>query len=174
MIKVYIDTSIISRHFDARIKPPTADALEQIAKSSRDQVSFVISTTVDREIENAADDARRALLLFVARLSDRVEVQPHQFAMRGMRFLTSGQTQVRNWRDVIHGEAPLYAELRKIFDETDAEHIFRAIKSGCDYFLTLDHATILDRIAPNQAAVDQLCGSLQIVSPHQLAARLPS
>jgi hypothetical protein len=39
--------------------------------------------------------------------------------MRGMGSLTSGQLQVRNWREVIVGQAPLYADLLKHFDPVD-------------------------------------------------------
>jgi hypothetical protein len=170
-IKVYIDTNVIG-HSKGCLKDDDIPALEAIAKSKRDEVSFVISDTVEREVGATTDDALRALLVFVARLSERVEVQPHQFPVRSASFFNSGQLQAINWTGVRIGQAPLYADLRKHFSAVDAEHIFRAITSGCDYFLTLDYRTILDHVEKNQFAIDELCGVLRIVGPSRLAEKL--
>ncbi len=165
-IKVYIDTNIFG-HSEAAFRGADIPALEQIARTNRGEMSFVISDTVEREAGACKDDARRALLVFIARLFERVAVQAHQFLMRGsMGFL--GMPHVG--RSPRIAQEPLYADLRKYFDPTDAEHIFRAIRSDCDYFLTMDCTTILNRIDDaNRAAIEQLCGKLRIVSPYQLA-----
>jgi hypothetical protein len=67
---------------------------------------------------------------------------------------------------------PLLAELQKIFDADDAEHITLAVRSSCDYFLTLDEKTILSRVRSYSDRLNVLWGEIEFVNPEQLAKRL--
>src|SRR5207248_9496569 len=66
--------------------------------------------------------------------------------------------------------SPIYNGLSRIFDRDDVITIFQAFRSGCEYFLTLDHATILSRTADHAAELKRLCPALKFGSPRQLAA----
>jgi len=60
---------------------------------------------------------------------------------------------------------PLYKELNAIFDDDDAEHIFQAVRARCDYFITFDKKTILNRASKSQNEVQKICGTMRSVSP---------
>ena len=65
-------------------------------------------------------------------------------------------------------EDSLFTQLKTIFEKDDAEHIFQAIKSECDYFLTVDYSTILNRVEINKKILHDISPRTQIVDPIQL------
>jgi hypothetical protein len=67
---------------------------------------------------------------------------------------------------------PIYQALKAVFDPADAAHIAHAVHSNCEYFLTLDQKTILDRVKKHAAAVKDACGGLRFVTPEQLVQEL--
>ncbi len=75
-------------------------------------------------------------------------------------------------RTAADGQIRPYSQLCEIFDRDDAEHVFSAVKSNCDYFLTLDRKTILDRVPTNRDALARVCGGLRFVSPSELLAEV--
>ena len=71
---------------------------------------------------------------------------------------------------------PLLVSLRSIFADADPDgdpvHIFQAIKSGCDYFLTLDETTILRPAFAHQKRLVDLGVTMAFVDPLQLVRDL--
>lgn len=70
------------------------------------------------------------------------------------------------------GEDPVFSSLKRVFELDDAEHIFQAVKAKCDYFLTLDRSTIIDRVHSNRDFLARICPNMEIVDPGSLLARL--
>ncbi|GAB4273925.1 MAG: hypothetical protein Kow00111_27650 [Thermincola ferriacetica] len=68
----------------------------------------------------------------------------------------------------VEREEPLFTELKQVFDIHDAEHIFQAVKGKCDYFLTLDYKTILNRVTSHQNQLAIICKEMKFVDPVKL------
>ena len=64
----------------------------------------------------------------------------------------------------------VYSGLLPFFTEDDAEHIYIAKKSDCDFFLTLDHKSILNKYQRQKAGIDQVISPMKIVSPIELVS----
>ena len=164
MHTVYLDTSVVSRTWDLKIKEPDANALAQLAE--RDDLHFVTSYKTLGEILNTLDPKRRAMLRFVVGLMDKVRVRLLQYsgmiggAPIGATMIGAGSTD------------PLLQQLQTLFDRDDAEHIALAVRDGCDFFVTLDARTILGPVKANRDAVSKMCGALEFVSPKDLVALL--
>jgi predicted nucleic acid-binding protein len=159
-LTAYIDSCIVSRVADLRISNSSATALARIASCGR--LAFVTSDKTLQEILQASDPKRRAILQFILALLDKVQFRTLQLsgAIGGAPI---GSLPIGGqWTD------PLWLELQAIFDRDDAEHITQAVRANCDFFLTLDKSTILDRVKTNSAAVTNLCGRLRVVSPEEL------
>src|SRR5947207_528995 len=138
-MQVYLDTCFISRIPDLRIKPEDADAYAKIAKIPG--LRLVTSSTTAQEIAKTADAKRRSILQFLESLFAKVPSHPVSF---------SGLIGAAPVGAVMVGggsASPIYNGLSRIFDRDDAINIFQAFRSGCEYFLTLDHTTVLSRTA---------------------------
>lgn len=164
MRTVYLDTCVLSRIVDARIKEKPAAAYAEIVKK-RD-VQLVTSDKTHAEVLKTTSPVRNSLLQFLVALVERVPLRVVEFsgalggAPLGVMYLGGAITD------------PLLGELRQIFDPDDATHIAHAVRAGCNYFLTLDDATILSRARSNAERVKVLCESLEFVDPEKLAERL--
>lgn len=164
---VYLDTNIVSRLFDGRIAQAEADAMAQIAESKA--VVLLVSQAVLQEAERTLDPTRKSLLRFAIAMFDQIRWVPvatASFALGGAPF---GGAYLGGGPVVLH---PLLMALRGIFDEQDAIHITQAKLSGCDFFLTLDGATILSRRAALSAELTAEISPMRIVSPRELAQSL--
>ena len=67
---------------------------------------------------------------------------------------------------------PLLVRLKQVFDADDATHIAQAKLSDCDYFMTLDDATILARRSSIPSDLQAMLSPLKIVSPEELMSAL--
>jgi hypothetical protein len=158
---VYIDTSVISRGYDVRLRGSDADALEKLSEFAG-QIRYVTSYQVTNEVAQTKDPKARGILLLLAAVIEKVpwEVPEWSGAIGGapLGVLPIGGS----WTH------PVYAGLCEIFDRADAHHIFLAVLGKCDFFLTLDRASILNRITANEIRLAELCGNTAIVDPLQL------
>jgi predicted nucleic acid-binding protein len=159
---VYLDTNIVSRIPDPDVTEATANALRDICRSGK--CKFVTSETTLKEVRQTPNEPRNAMLQFLFWLIDHVEFHT-VFMSGGFGGAPFGTAPFSgDWKD------PFFLELRKYFDADDAEHILQAIRANCDFFLTLDKKTILNRIGQNQKEISNLCGPIIFVSPEQLLA----
>ena len=161
---VYLDTNIFSRITDLKISSQAANAYRALA--DRQDIKLVTSPKTIQEIKQAPNKDRASVLHFIYSLFEKVPLQASEYSA-SISTASIGSTPIAGgWTD------PLYSELKKIFDPDDAEHIFQAAKSLCDYFLTLDKKSILNRVENNQEKLAELCPSLVFVHPEVIIERL--
>jgi hypothetical protein len=158
---VYLDTSLLSRMRDGRVKTPDAVAMEGLSEFAG-QIRYVSSHQLTNEVAQTYDPKARGVLLLLAALIEKVpwEVPEWSGAVGGspVGLLGIGAS----WTH------PVYEGLREIFDPPDAHHLFLAVRGGCDFFLTLDRETILNRLSGNEVRIADLCGKTELVDPPQL------
>jgi len=138
-MKIYLDTCILSRLLDLRVKDNQLDALESIA--SYEPAKLVTSPKTLEEFSKINNPKRRKSLIVLFKIIEKVYAVPpvREYSPLfgdmpwGVPFGSSGELV-----------EPPYDGIRKIFDDNDASHVYFAYKSGCDYFLTLDQTTIVD------------------------------
>jgi hypothetical protein len=158
---VYLDTCVLSVIADdQKITLREAKALAQLAE--RDDLEFATSLKALDEILRTPDEKRRAILRFIFALMDKVHFHVLEFdgTFGGSAF--SEGTFADDWKD------PTLSQLQTIFDRPDAEHITHAINNRCDFFLTLDTRTILQRVQAHRDTVSKICGALEFASPESL------
>jgi predicted nucleic acid-binding protein len=161
---VYLDVSILSRIPDLRVTEGTANALQAISRSGH--YKFVTSQKSLQEILRTENAKRNAMLQFLFMLLEQVEF--HTVYYSGcIGGAPIGATPIGG-----DGEDSLFTGLKGYFEPDDADHIVQAIRGKCDFFLTLDQKTILDRVVTHHEEISKLCGTLAFVSPEQLCARM--
>jgi hypothetical protein len=160
---VYVDTSVISRIPDLRLKDEDAIALRDLGQ--RTDIRLVVSRKVAQELESSTTPRRAAMLGFLVTLFETLEWQSPGHA--GWMGALGGGDWFGAWFGRV--QDPLLLELRKVFDTADAHHVFQAVRTGCDYFLTLDSATILDRVVDHKTPA---AGNLVFVTPRGLLVAL--
>lgn len=160
-IRVYLDTNLISRMRDDRLRASDALALEQLSEFAR-QIQYVTSDKLTNEVARTSDPKTRGVLLLLAAIIEKVPWEIHEMSgtFGGAPFgaLPFGGS----WTD------PIYAGLREIFDPADAHHVFLAIRGGCDHFLTLDRNSIIHPAKEKRERLSELCGKMTIVDPPTL------
>ena len=161
---VYLDVNILSRIPDLRVTEETANALRDISHSGR--YRFVTSQKSLNEILRTESAKRKAMLQFLYMLIEQVEYQTIYLSgcigCAPLGLMPIG----RDWED------SLFTNLKGYFERDDAEHMVQAIRGKCDFFLTLDQKTILDRLVTHREEISKLCGGMVFVSPEQLRARM--
>jgi len=167
--KVYLDASLISD--PSKIDNIREEELEALSiLSGNPRVKLYTSEKTKREIAKHKNLKKRNYLVFLYNLIKKIPEEntiksvPALFDMVMFNEATFGGSADR--------EDSLFASLKKIFDEDDAEHIFQAEKHNLDYFLTLDGRTILNRIREKQNQLKTLNLKIHIVSPTQLVKEL--
>lgn len=138
MIKVYLDTCIVSKLIDDSFSVDELIALNEISENQN--IAFVTATHMLEEINNTLDQRTKFRLKVLYQLLTKVEKVPITFVDGGFTIpfsfpLTFGTVK----------EDPVLSELKKIFKKGDPEHIFQAIKNNCDFFLTADYKTIINK-----------------------------
>jgi hypothetical protein len=159
--RVYLDTNLVSRIRDDRLREHDALALEQLSEFSR-HIHYVTSDRLTNEVARTNDPKTRGVLLLLAAIIEKVPWEIHE--MSGcIGGAPIGALPIGgSWTD------PVYAGLLEIFDPTDAHHVFLAVRGGCDHFLTLDRSTIIRPATEQRERVSELCGKMAIVDPPTL------
>ena len=172
-MNIYVDNSIISgivRHdWDKKFNDEIA--WERIR--DHELVNMVVSSVTYKEINGADSEIKKDLL----KIADGFKcIQLPTLSYGNVPFGQSrGSTQ-----------DPSLTQLRKIFTPlvkkdsapklenargkaltNDADHIYRAYSSGCDYFLTVDRKAI-KRYLKNQKKVKNYIGKMEIIDPPAL------
>lgn len=163
-VVVYLDTNILSRVTDLNIPEETAIAYRRLADIPG--LSLVTSAKTKQEMERTPNGVRASMLVFLFGLFAKVPWRAAEYggAINGAPLNMCALNG--SW---MH---PALSELRAIFDEDDATHIFQAFQAGCQYFLTLDEKTILSRARQHHAALSSICPQLQFRSPIELVEEL--
>lgn len=157
---VYLDTNILSRIPDLQVSEDTGKALAKLARMG--MIRFVTSQKTKQEILKTPNPHRSSLLQFLHALIEKVRTVPVYYsgAIGGAPI---GATPFGgDWTD------PSYAQLKRIFDDNDAEHIVQALRAECDYFMTLDQKTILGRAKNHAEEVESICGKMVLLSPEDV------
>lgn len=167
-ILTYVDTCILSRIIDLRFTKETGVAVDKLCNIV--EVDMVTSPKTLDEFMNVVDDKKRTALKLLFKIISKLQKK---------------ETTVYNpatWGSVMWGESvwgggsnsedPNYTKIKKIFDADDADHIYQAHKNNCDYFLTLDRKTILNRAKKYEKDLLLIPINMKFVSPVDLVEKI--
>jgi len=162
-MKIYLDTCVLSRLVDLRVKDNQLDALESIA--SYEPAKLVTSPKTLEEFSKVNNPQRRKSLIVLFKIIEKVYAIPPVRPYPPMFGNMSWGVPFRESGELVE---PPYDKLRTLFDDNDASHIYFAYKSDCDFFLTLDQTTIVDIARKNEKDVKTLLQPMKIVNPLEL------
>ncbi|MDB5260549.1 MAG: hypothetical protein JWN37_780 [Candidatus Nomurabacteria bacterium] len=140
-IRIYIDTNIFGRAIDGKMDQTNTESIERIV--SKKNISLYTSEKTRQEIKNNPNKGAQSYLQFIVNL---VTVIPEEHFIKEtsvsigeatLGSVTIGGTTTQ--------EDKTFTQLSVIFQQDDAEHIFQAIKSNAQYFITLDQKTIINK-----------------------------
>lgn len=161
-INVYLDTCIVSETYKGTIKDEDFNALDVL--SDMDRIKFLVSDVMKEELYKIKDDSQRKSLAVLYKIFSKCT-----------RHTTVHRMVVGAYGRMAYGRGsatydPLYASIKNIFTQKDKdpEHIFQAVKNGCDYFLTVDYKTILKKAEKHKAELEKICPNIKFVSPSTL------
>lgn len=169
MMKVYLDTCILSRILDARVTEETLKALDTLCNI--EDIEFVTSKKTLEEFLNTSDDKKRIALKLLYKIITKIPSH-NLVTFEPAPYNTSAYNKAPYGKALI--ENPLFTVLKQIFDDDDAEHVFQAVKADCQFFLTLDFNTILNRVKTHGIQISQICSKLIFVDPIELINRVSS
>lgn len=161
-IKVYVDACILSAISRLDWEDVDRDALDTLC--DLDNIDLTTSRkSLDEFLNYKGRDLRVALKL-IYKIINKTPSRPS--------LSYSGGWGSAPWGTMSWGGGSTQdikrTKLREIFDLIDADHIYEASESNCQYFLTLDRKTILKRYSKRKTEVDSLIGNMRIVSPTDL------
>jgi predicted nucleic acid-binding protein len=163
-LKIYLDTNILSNILSRKVNEDTLRALDELC--DLDYVKLVTSKKTLEEFLNTRNDEIRIALKVLYKIITKIPSEslireiPAVFGAVAFGEACFGGT--------VRREDPIFSELKNCFDKNDAEHIFQAIKANCNYFLTLDYKTILNRVPMYQSKLHIICPSFKITDPVKL------
>lgn len=131
----YLDTCIISGLAKGDLAEVELGALNKLlVASKRGEISLVTSELTGNEIRAIPESSRR-LHETIYNLLCNVPISQHTWTDSGLTLMgVGGGTRID----------PLYTKITQIVPgETDAQHLFQAVKSDCHFFITVDNKTIL-------------------------------
>lgn len=157
-VVVYLDNALISELADPELDHATVEALGELAE--QEGVAWVTSRVTLDEMLETGDSVKRGVLKFLYSLMDVTAYTPPESMVGvggGFGPIAGGE------------EEPEFRRLREIFQgRGDVNHVFQAVRSNCDYFLTLDHRTILHNAREHRGDLNEICPDLEFVSPSKL------
>ncbi len=176
-LKVYVDTCILSNLLDYACSMDFGSfqddmtALDKVC--NMDFVELVTTEKTLDEIIRTQDDTRRTSLKVLFKIMTKISsAQLLSFQPLGFNRMpfNRGGFNLPDREE----EDPLFSQLKSIFDEADAEHIFQAVKRKCEFFLTVDRKTILNRVGNKREKVGEFCPEISFVDPQGLLRELKS
>lgn len=167
-VKVYVDTCILSNLREGKLDENHLSALDKICDMN--EVELVTSKKMLEEFLNTKDDKIRIALKVLYKIMAKIPYESlltyQTSAFNRMGFNRGG------FNSMIQGEDYLFTQLKQIFTEADAEHIFQAVKANCEFFLTVDYKTILKKVEQNQRKIGDICPVTKFVDPPKLLMEL--
>lgn len=169
-MKIYLDTNILSNMVGGinRLTEDTGIALQKLAASDHE---FITSPLMQQEMEKTPNQRVKGAILFIYKIfGGAKKLNPETYLATGFGDALWGAVPFGGGRT----ENTVLSLLRQAFDADDARHIFQALSSKSDYFLTLDEASILKRYRNNHMNMRIFCqnGKLKIVNPIELVVEL--
>jgi hypothetical protein len=159
--KIYIDTCVLSSIRNLDWKDTDRDALDLI--SDLEGVMMMTSQKTLDEFKNSKDKNLMVALKLIYKIISKTPTRPS---------MSYGGWGSGSWGAVPFGggstQDPKLTKLRSIFKQVDASHIYEASESGCNYFLTTDRKTILNKYKSRKTEIDAFVGGLRIVDPVEL------
>ena len=159
---IYLDTNILSELHEPDMPESIAFALARLV--GIEGINFVTSIKTKAEILRTPDKIKNAKLQIFYSFINKTPIRRIYISHGGgIGAGAIGEHAIGRggWEE----PDPFYIQLKTIFDEDDAHHIFQAVVGNCDYFMTLDNKTILKRVARRSNEVKKLCGAMKFVSP---------
>jgi hypothetical protein len=166
IIKVYLDTCILSNLKADKIKEDQLNALDKI--SDYENIVFVTSDKMLEEFLKTTEDRIRITLKILYKLIIKIPSKPF-FRIEGGRSYpkTYPKTYFRKVED------ELFTNLKIIFPHRgDVEHIYQAAVGECKYFMTLDENSILKKANKFLDQLNNICPNLEFVDPVTLIDKL--
>jgi hypothetical protein len=133
--KAYFDTCIVSGIAKEDLSPKEQQALLQILRLyKKGDLILKTSSIVKEEIDRIPEKVRGRHEIIYSLISD-IPLSRAKWTDSGLTTVGAGGGS---------REDPLYSELKQLLpDNEDAHHVFQAIKSNLEYFVTTDYRTIL-------------------------------
>lgn len=169
-MKIYLDTNILSNIVGGinRLTKDQGIALQKIAESNNE---FITSPLMKQEMKKTPNQQVKGAILFIYKI------------FGGTKNLNTETYVATGVGDALFGAVPFGGGeteivdlllLRQAFDEDDARHIFQAISSSADYYLTFDEKSLLRKYRQNYMYMKDFCKKrkLIIVNPVELAEEL--
>ena len=167
MSKIYLDTCILSKLLQENIEDEQLVALDKISDNA--DANLVTSPKTLQEFCNTTNDKRRMALKVLFKIIGKVYAPPHT---REYSPLFGDAPWGVPWGEGGTITEDLFIQLKNFFDHDDAEHIYAAKKAECDFFLTLDMRSIINRYKKNKDKIEEFLSPLEIVDPVSLAKLL--
>lgn len=169
-MKIYLDNNILSNIVGGvnRLSNETGEALQKLAMSDHE---FITSPITQLEMEKTPNQIVRGAVLFIYKtFGGRKKLNPETYFATGFGDAPFGAVPFGGG---VVGNTAL-SLLLQAFESDDARHIFQALSSHSDYFLTLDEKTILKRYRENHMNMKSFCnnGKMKIVNPTELIKEL--
>lgn len=169
-MKIYLDTNVLSSIVGGinRLSEETGLALQKLASSDNE---FITSPLMQQEMEKTPNEQVKGAILFIYKIFGGAKnLNPETYFATGLGDAMFGAVPFGGGET----ENTVLSLLRQAFDADDARHIFQALSSHSNYFLTLDEASILKRYRNNYMNMKAFCdnGNLKIVNPEELVKDL--
>lgn len=167
-MKIYIDTNILSNLVGGidRLTEETGKALEKLASSNH---TFITSPVMEPEMKKSTKVQVKGSILFLYKIFGGTKnLNPETYFATGLGDALFGTVPFGGGET----ENTVLTLLRQAFDPDDARHIFQALSSHADYFLTLDENSILKRYRSNYQNMKVFCKTMKIVNPVELVKEL--
>lgn len=167
-MKIYLDTCTLSFLYKKDVDIKQAEALLSIIKNK--DLEIVTSAMTKVEIDNAQNDYDRVVLNILYEMVGKVYAIPPKIPYSGRIGETPWGVPLGSSGYITDA---IYVTLEPFFkDKNDVAQIYYAVKTKCDYFLTVDKKTILKPYEKNRSVFDELIKPTKIVDPLTLVVQL--
>jgi len=166
-LKVYIDTCILSKLVWHSTEEEQQKSLDKIC--DYDCIDFVTSPITLEEFNKTKQAHIRVGLKVFYKLINKIPNAKFTKTEGGLTFPIKFPI---SFGTII--EEDLYKKIKKIFKKRDILHIYNAIKGNCNYFLTSDNKTILNKLKNNKtlAELKEICPDMEFVDPNTLLKKI--
>lgn len=169
-MKIYLDNNILSNIVGGveRLSDETGIAFQKLAMSDN---QFITSPVTQYEMEKTTNQKVKGAILFIYKIfGGYKKLNSETYLATGLGDALVGASPVGGGQT----ENTVLTLLRKAFGSNDARHIFQALSSHSNYFLTLDENSILKRYRENYMNMKVFCtkGKMKIVNPNELVKEL--
>jgi hypothetical protein len=162
-MRIFVDTSIISRINDEKLTKQDKSILDQILKQG--DIEFYYSLKTREEVNATLKGSTRSNLNKILEKMQLVKTWSTLSFTSGYPSQDAERTYLRR---VLYDTSRIEARAEPT---NDGDLVFAAYKSNCDYFLTHD-TNLAVTASLKQAELNKIIGKLQIVNLQALAARL--